>query len=332
MNILFYCPSKFNINSSFIDKLGGIETLNYELSKELSKKNNINIYLATICNKIIKNKRLTNLPIKDLVKNEYIFDVIISSNNPIIFNKYLNSKKILWLHNTLALEKALRKKVLFSILTNKINVLFVSKYLNQITSKLYFFKKRNILPNFLPTKFENQKKNYIRKKIFIWSVQRDKGLSNVLNIWTKEIFPKNNDAKLYIFGINKKSYNKKISEYRRQNIFFYGRVSKNHLRNTYKKSLAMICLGYDETFCLNALEANSCGLPIITFGKTALKSFTINGKNGYLVDNYNDLAKKIKFLCNSKLNPKIIKYCYEYSEKFYLKRISSKWLRLIRAL
>ena len=30
----------------------------------------------------------------------------------------------------------------------------------------------------------------------------------------------------------------------------------------------MICLGYDETFCLNALEANACGLPILTFCKT----------------------------------------------------------------
>ena len=42
--------------------------------------------------------------------------------------------------------------------------------------------------------------------------------------------------------------------------------------------MGMICLGYDETFCLNALEANSCGLPVITFGKTALNEMIIDKK------------------------------------------------------
>ena len=45
----------------------------------------------------------------------------------------------------------------------------------------------------------------------------------------------------------------------------------------------MICLGYDETFCLNALEANSCGLPIITFAKTALKDYSIPNYNSIIV-------------------------------------------------
>ena len=44
----------------------------------------------------------------------------------------------------------------------------------------------------------------------------------------------------------------------------------------------MICLGYDETFCLNALKANSCGLPIFTFGKTALNELILNN-NGIIV-------------------------------------------------
>ena len=38
MKILFYCPFKFNLLSKNINSLGGIETLNIELSRELAKK------------------------------------------------------------------------------------------------------------------------------------------------------------------------------------------------------------------------------------------------------------------------------------------------------
>ena len=64
----------------------------------------------------------------------------------------------------------------------------------------------------------------------------------------------------------------------KKNIHFFGRISKNKLKEIYQKSMGMICLGYDETFCLNALEANSCGLPVITFGKTALNEMIIDKK------------------------------------------------------
>ena len=111
MNILFHCPTKFDLNSIGNNKLGGIETLNLELCNNLSSKD-YNIYLSTICKKVIKRKNLTNLPISKLKKenHNYNFDYIVSSNDPNIFNLFKDSKKILWMHNTLAIEKALRKK------------------------------------------------------------------------------------------------------------------------------------------------------------------------------------------------------------------------------
>ena len=111
MNILFHCPSKFSLKSKNLDSLGGIETLNLELSKNLSLKG-YNVYLSTICKKVIKKKNLINLPIRTLkIKYKlYNFDYIISSNDPNIFNLFKSSKKILWMHNTLAIEKAIRKK------------------------------------------------------------------------------------------------------------------------------------------------------------------------------------------------------------------------------
>ena len=328
MKILIYCPSKFNLNSKNNDKLGGIETLNLELSKNLSQ-NTFKIYLSTICKKIIKKKNLINLPIATIKKNsnKYYFDCVISSNDPNIFNYFKDSKKILWMHNTLAIEKALRKKKFFSILTNKINAIFVSKYLDINTSKLYNFKTRKIIPNFLDKRFENQKKNYKRNLKLIWAVSRDKGLFETINMWKKivKLYPK---MEFHIFGIKEFDNKKKLKKF---NIHFHNRVSKKILIKHYKKSLASLCLGYDETFCLNAIESMSCGVPVISFKKTSLNRLIKNNINGFKVDNFNQIYEKIIKMINmnNKRRTTLINKTYTYSKKYYFKNIKYKWMKLI---
>ena len=111
MNILFYCPFVFNLNNKKNCSLGGIETLNIELAKEIAKTKH-KVYLATFTNKTFFKDNVLNIPIKKLASKHhpYNFDVIISSNEPNIFDKYKNSKKFFWMHNTLSLEKSFRKK------------------------------------------------------------------------------------------------------------------------------------------------------------------------------------------------------------------------------
>ena len=69
--------------------LGGIETLNYNFFKR------------------IKNK-YKNLKI-ELKNNSKFYNVIISSNDAKVFDKYKSEKNILWLHNKLQLEKLLER-------------------------------------------------------------------------------------------------------------------------------------------------------------------------------------------------------------------------------
>lgn len=330
MKILFYCPFKFSIKNFYKNSWGGIETLNYDLASRLAKNHLFSVYLATHTKHKIKHKSLINLPINDALNKKYEFDVVISSNDAKIFNNFQNSKKIYWMHNTLAIEKAFRKKFFFPLILNKISTVFVSNYLKNITSKIYLFNNKIMIPNFLSENFKDIKRNYSRKKIFIWSVRRDKGLDNVLNIWISKIFPNNRDAKLFIYGLDKNLFKNKLSFFKKKNIYFFGIVDKNKLKTIYSKSLAMICLGYDETFCLNAIEANACGLPIITLGKTALKDFTHHKKNGYLVKDYNDLANQINTLCLSKPTRNIIKFCYQNSKNYLLKKVINKWIDLIK--
>ena len=333
MNILFYCPFKFSLDSNKISSLGGIETLNIELSKELAKKKN-NIFLATYCKKKNKKNNVINIPIDQLHREieKIKFDIVVSSNEPNIFDKFKSSKNILWMHNTLSIEKAFRKKKIFSILKNKIEVVFVSKYLMNKTTNFYMFNKKTIIDNFLSRRFYIDKINFNRKPIIVWSVQRERGLDETIEIWINKIYPVNKRIKFYIFGIEKNKYKRKIKLLKSKNIFLFGRVTKNILKKYYKKSLAMICLGYDETFCLNALEANSCGLPILTFGKTALKDYSINKYNGYIVNNYTDLSKKIISISGSKINKKIMLNSQRRSKNFNLDRIVKLWEKLFNKI
>ena len=67
MNILLSCPLKFSLESNNLKKLGGIESLNIELAKTLSKEN-FNITLATNCKKTLIKDKIVNIPINKLKK------------------------------------------------------------------------------------------------------------------------------------------------------------------------------------------------------------------------------------------------------------------------
>ena len=335
MNILLSCPSKFSLDSKNLKKLGGIESLNLELAKTLSQEN-INVTLATDCKKTIIKHKIINIPIDKLKANakNFSFDSIVTSNDTSLFSYFKKSKKILWLHNKLQIEKAIRKKKFFPINYYRPHVVFVSRYLSNFTSSFLLFKKRFVISNFLSNFFIVKKMNFKRKKVFVWSVQRDKGLSELIEIWINKIYKRDKSVKLYIFGVNEKISKKKLIFLKSKNIFFYGRVSKTKLKNTYLNSLAMICLGYDETFCLNALEANSCGLPIITFGKTALKDYSISNYNSIIAENFNDLEDKIFYLLSLSKRKKdtLIRNSFNHSKKFRINVISKLWVKTLKKI
>ena len=311
-NTLIYYNSKENLKKK---NLGGIETLNLNLFKKL-KKSKINCEISNKITKRISKKKWKN---------------IISSNDARIFSKISSENNYLWLHNKLQIEKAFRKRQIFSIFKNKISAIYNSKYLYNNTSKLYYFKKKIIIPNFLSKEFEDVSVNYNRKPFFVWSVQRNKGLDKVIDIWINEIYSKDKKFKLFIFGISKSNlerYNlKRLSNY---NVYYKGRVNKQTLIGFYRKSLAMICLGYDETFCLNAIESFACGLPIITFGHTAVAEIS-NQQNSFKLTNYNDIAKRIIQIANMNLRSrkKLINNCIKFSRNYCLDLIINKWLKLI---
>ena len=154
MNILINCPSEFNLKSNGLNKIGGIESLNIALAKKLSNIN-FNVTLSTICDKKTQINKLLNLPIKTikLKKNNLKFKDL--NKYITIFGHFPNAKKFIWLHNPLQIEKAFRKKQFFPLLSSRPKAIFVSSYLESITSQLFLFKKR-IHFKFFITRFYQQ--------------------------------------------------------------------------------------------------------------------------------------------------------------------------------
>mgnify|MGYP001175936410 FL=1 len=312
MNILFYVNSLKNLNSK---NLGGIETLNVSLFSKIKRFNN----QTFLTNKI--TKKIINIH----------WDCVVSSNNAQIFNHVKSKKKILWLHNKLQLEKAFRKKQFFSVIKNKITAVFNSKFLNRNTSNFYNFDRRLIIPNFLTSDFEKKNRKLKRLPHFIWSVQRDRGLDNILELWIKDIYKNNKNFKLYIYGIQKNKTNKyNLKKLTKYNIIFKGRVNKSVLRKHYLRSMAMICLGYDETFALNVIEGFSCGLPMITFGYSAVGEI-VNKKNSFILKNYDSFSQTVHDISNLSFSErnKIINYCIRFSKKFSIENVLDKWKMII---
>ena len=312
LSILIYV----NTNIDFSKKnLGGIETLNKDLYSFLLNKR-FDVYLTNKLHHFNSDKQ---------------WDYIISSNDANIFNDFDSKNNILWLHNKLQIEKAFRKKQIIPILKNKIIAIFNSKYLSKNTSSLFFFKKKIVIPNFLSNEFNNIKINYKRKPYFVWSVQRTKGLSDVIDTWVNQINPNHKTLKFFIFGVSYNEFKKLgFKNLQKYNIYFKGRVPKNRLIKYYQQSMGMICLGYDETFCLNAIEAFACGLPIVTFGLTAVSEL-VNSKNSLMINNFDDLYKSIIsiFNFNFKKRKNSINSCIKFSKKFELKKVGNKWLKIL---
>ena len=152
MKILIYVNTKQSFHNT--NNLGGIEILNFDLYNYLNK------HYETL---------LTNSLTIKIKKTKW--DIVISSNDSIVFDLVNAKRKILWLHNKLQIEKAFRKKQLFSILFNNIEAVFVSNYLNYKTTKLndFFSNKEVIFYNNiddLASKIKYYSKNdALRKKI-----------------------------------------------------------------------------------------------------------------------------------------------------------------------
>jgi len=334
MKLLFINNSLIDFNNQNLNKNGGIEHCNVELAKRLSLFGH-DVSLVSKVKKKQKKFNIVNLPFNYLDRSDFgnAYDVIISSNYSRAFKYKQKSINVFWMHNELQIEKSLRKKEFLPIILHRPHVVFVSNYLKQLTSSFYPFKSKTIIPNGCSDLFINIKRNKNIKPIFIWTIKRDKGLAEIIDIWCRIIFKKLDHAELHVHGLNVPKEKNIIIDYDKFNIKFFGIVDRNFLASKYKYSTAMLHPGYDETFCISALEALASGLPIITFNRSALAERVINNVNGYIIKTFEDMAEKAIYLALNKYQlSKLSINAIMRSKEFCWSNVALKWDKYLNNL
>ena len=79
-----------------------------------------------------------------------------------------------------------------------------------------------------------------------------------------------------------------------ERIKFIGEITKDEIIKIYQGAKAFIFPTlWEEPFGLVAVEALSCGTPVIAYPNGALPEIVEDGKNGYLVNNVDEIVEKI---------------------------------------
>jgi len=209
---------------------------------------------------------------------------------------------------------------------NKINFVAPSDYV-----------KKKIISNFPESNCFISKINH-PININIWKPQKKKSQKKVILFGAlgggnefnkgKDLFYKillnleklNNNFEINVFGEDNDNFfiNKKYK------VKFLGHVDDDKkLIQIYNNAKVFIVTSRFESFCQTALEAQSCGVPVVSFKTSGLLDIIINNKTGYLINNFNckEFSRKVNFLLENNRTQKKQSY---YARKNIIKKFSEE--------
>ena len=199
---------------------------------------------------------------------------------------------------------------------------FIDEDSNRITSEYEILSKADLVTssskfeyNFLNQNYETQeqklrivypgvnvdlfKPTSTKKEntlLVVGRIQPQKGQINTLKLFHK-LHMLSPDLKLNFVGGPSgnvgKEYLKTIENEIEQtglknNVQFLNSATQEQLINEYNKAKIVVHASQYETFGLIALEANACGVPVVSINQGPLKETIENGQNGYIAESFED--------------------------------------------
>lgn len=159
-----------------------------------------------------------------------------------------------------------------------------------------------------------------------------KKISALLDAWA-EIQDRCLDWQLIIVGKGELEADLKsqASRLMLQRVTFAGHT--DHVEDYYRTASCFVLSSEYEGFPMVILEAQSYGLPVISFDcKTGPKDLVLDGQNGYLVEdgNVKQLAEKMLLFTHSEETAcRMSQYAAQEVQKYNLDSITEKWCALI---
>ncbi|WP_062059377.1 glycosyltransferase family 4 protein [Aquimarina longa] len=202
--------------------------------------------------------------------------------------------------------------------------------LNKDEATYYKTNNKVIIPN--PLTFYPKEVSSISEKIVIAAgrIAPVKGYDMLIDIWNT-VYEKNKDWKLYIYGEGDLHYIKtlqdKITVYGLEKVVFL-KGSTDAIKDKMLSSSIFVMTSHNECFPLVLLEAQACGLPIVSFDCPHGPRNIINTDNGSLVSLYDNdsFAKELIRLMDHKEELiRMGKHARENSSQYKLNAVMELW-------
>jgi glycosyltransferase involved in cell wall biosynthesis len=287
VKICFLENTKFEYSFKDVhsSKLRGAENILINLAANLAEMGH-EIVVYNNCN-IDTHKDKSNWYNINHIDNTHslVFDVAISNGDTRLLSKVSAKKNIVFSYSLQSIEKFIRKGQLISYLKNRPTYFLIGEYHINNRSKLISLFGINTLNLAIDDMFhKTMVLDEIKENNAIFTSRGDRNLELLINIWNQNIYPKFNDAKLFVTPY------KNIKE--ENNIFIRKMSTRSQLIKDLLKSKVFLIPGHKaELFCLAAAEAQELCIPIVTMGIGSLYERVEHNINGFIAKNNKEFAE-----------------------------------------
>lgn len=181
-------------------------------------------------------------------------------------------------------------------------------------------------------------KEKINTLIFLGALAKDKGIEEVLDIFTK-INAKTQGFQFWVVGKGEEEYAKflKLKAKRlglEKNIRFWGYVDEIRKYQLLAKAHLLINPSYREGWSLVVMEAASVGTPTVGYDVPGLRDSVVNNKTGILSSKEPDslVIKVLELINNPNKYRTFSKNCLNWSRQFSWIKSANKSLKLIKKI
>lgn len=289
--------------------------------------------------KILKRKQYDKLLINDYNK---LKTEILKLNPDIIINSHYELLK--------AIPKEYLEKTInhyhtsfTQLLKNKSQLKFLKKYSNKILKYVWLTEescklaKQNGIENSItiynPIRFSSEEISNVKDNktaIFLGRISKEKRLDLAVDMFSEAVKKLKSDEwtfKIYAVGELDSKLKKKIEE--NKSIFFMGRT--DNPKEVLLQSGIMLLTSEFEGLPLTVLEANECGVPVISFnfGETAKE--VIKNNTGILVEQNNKEEyqnKLVEIMENEETRKQLSIEAKRFAKNFKIDEIQNQWYKL----
>ncbi len=310
-DIVFYHESSFEGDSIETRPLGGTETAEIYLSRELAK---LGLTTAVFC-RCSRPGEYSGVSFMDISGIDAFFrqnsvKMFVAQTNPaVLLNENINAKvKAYWTgaaHTVRAVQLLKDRKV-----KDRINkFIFVSNWQAGMFMKRFAIEEQKVFVTRNGVNLDLFKDPSIKRQKYrlLYSSEPCRGLDVLLDVFpkVKKDFP---ELELYLFsglefygqakGSGAQEYKHIFDKAKQPGVHNLGNVKQSDLAKEFLKTyvFAYPC-HFEETSCISAIEAQAAGVPVVTSALAALKETVADGVTGKLISgNATSWLYKMRFV------------------------------------